>query len=107
MRGYDFIRGKPRNSCLVINLNAAFQYHLFIMCGILGAGKLCAELVQTKPVVDTLAKNTTHILLSVKKDYVGHAAVISCHGGRHTGRARANNYYIVLLHFTVLLKAFQ
>ena len=66
--------------------------------GVLGAGQLLAERVQTEAVVDALVQNAAGDAVALDDEHIVHARFLRGDGGGETGRAGADDNDIVGIH---------
>ena len=67
-------------------------------CGVLGAGQLFAERVQTEAVVDALVQNAAGDAVALDDEHIVHARFLRGDGGGETGRTGADDNDIVGIH---------
>ena len=100
-----FVRGHFQHHGVQLHLYAGFLEHLNKAPGILRAGQLFAEAVQTKAVVDALVQNAAQFLVALQNKNVAQTAFPCLAGSSKARRATANNDQIN--HCSFLLPSFR
>ena len=83
--------GHVQNSRAGLDGDASLQSHLVVTVGVLGAGQLLAEAVETEAVVDALAQDSARVQVALQDDHVTDTVIIGGHSGGHTGGATADD----------------
>ena len=100
-----FVRGHFQHHSVQLHLYAGVLEHLNKASGVLRAGQLLAEAVQTKAVVDTLVQNTAQFLVALQNKDVAQTAFPCLAGSSKARRAAADNDQIN--HCSFLLPLFR